>query len=144
MIWNVTMSKSLCLPGQRSLNGNPPGLRHLFERERCGSCSIFVFLVVFEIGEPPKDLDKAKRLPVWAWTARVPLCRLLQKNRIYWSTDTPTVSRSIGYYRQGRRGPNRDQELGARSWRSNSSCNNCSSSCTVSVSAAEKRLRVCV
>ena len=109
-----------------------------------GHVRFLYFLVVFEIGEPPKDLDKAKRLPVWAWTARVPLCRLLQKNKIYWSTDTPTVSRSIGYYRQGRRGPNRDQELGARSWRSNSSCNNCSSTCTVSVCAVEKCLRVCV
>ena len=42
------MSEALCLPGQRSLNGNPPGLRHLFERERCGSCSDFVVFSRFQ------------------------------------------------------------------------------------------------
>ena len=29
-----------------------------------GHVQLLYFLVVFEIGEPPKDLDKAKRLPV--------------------------------------------------------------------------------
>ena len=66
------------------------------------------------------------------------------KGELYLLTDEPVVSRSNGNYRQGRRGPNRDQELGARSWRSNSSCNNCNSSSTVSVCAVEKCLRVCV